>query len=98
MAKGTLQLTVRGIDKLTKQALLLQAKRRGTSLNSIVLESLQRSAGVTPETVRKQELLDALSGFSMTAADKKAFDEALAWMNTADYDKQQKDASHDPGI
>ena len=46
MNNTTLQLTIRGFDLKTKEALSKKANQQGLSLNRYVLKTLQQSAGI----------------------------------------------------
>lgn len=51
----TEQITIRGVDKATKQRLLTRARQRGMSLNAYNLELLRQDAG-TSNTTNTNEL------------------------------------------
>jgi hypothetical protein len=78
MNDTTLQLTIRGLDPKTKNALIKKANQQGLSLNRYVLKTLQNSAGIDDSEKRYRDLKQFLNKHSMQQADKKAFDQAIA--------------------
>lgn len=91
MIDATLQLTVRGLDAETKDALVKKAHAQGISLNRYALKALRQGAGVDEAESRYQALKLFLDARTISRLDKKAFDEALAWSDTASSQKQQRD-------
>ncbi len=83
MIDTTLQLTIRGLDAETKDALVKKAHAQGISLNRYALKTLRQGAGVDEREVRYQAMKQFLNAHHMSASDKKAFDEALAWSDAA---------------
>jgi plasmid stability protein len=69
-------LTIRGIDDEVGSALRAEAKKRGTSMNSLVLELLGRGLGIAPGRVTHHDL-DAMAG-AWTAEQHAAFTAAVS--------------------
>lgn len=97
MSNTTLQLTIRGLDATTKDALVRKAKRQGMSLNRYALKALRHSAGLDDGEQRYQAIKQFLATNHMSKADKQAFDEALAWSDKASLEKQRRE-DHDAGL
>lgn len=91
MNNTTLQLTIRGLDPKTKDALIKKANQQGLSLNRYALQALQKSAGIDDSDNRYRALKEFLNTHSMHKADKKAFDEAIAWSDKASIEKQHQE-------
>jgi uncharacterized protein (DUF1778 family) len=97
MNTTNLQLTIRGLNKETKEALQQRASQQGMSLNKYILKTLRQGAGINVNENRYLELKGFLSKHSLGASDKKAFDDALSWADNASKEKQSKD-EHDSSI
>ncbi len=69
-------LTIRGIDDELGSALRREAKTRGISMNSLVLELLGRGLGLASDRVAHHDL-DALAG-AWTADQHAAFTAAVS--------------------
>ena len=91
MNDTTLQLTIRGLDPKTKDALMKKANQQGLSLNRYVLKALQNSAGIYDSENRYQAIKQFLNTHSMNKADKKVFDEAIAWSNKTSIERQHRE-------
>ncbi len=92
-----LQLTIRGLDKETKDALQQKARQQGISLNKYALKTLQQGAGINISENQYIKLKDFFNTHSIDASDKIAFDHALSWADSASKEKQSKD-EHDASI
>jgi uncharacterized protein (DUF1778 family) len=97
MINATFQLTIRGLNKETKDALQQKASQQGMSLNKYALKALQQGAGIDVNGNRYLEIKEFLGSHSMDAVDKAAFDDALTWADKASREKQAKD-DYDLGI
>ena len=64
-------LSIRGIDEQTSSLLKQEAKRRGISINTLILELLRRGIGLSPEKSIYHDL-DHLAG-TWTAEEAAAF-------------------------
>lgn len=93
MQETSLQLTIRGLNKKTKQALQQKASQQGISLNKVALKALEQGAGIDQDAERYQVLKQFLNNHSMDKTDKLAFDEALAWSDKVSRAKQDVDDS-----
>jgi hypothetical protein len=91
MNNTTRQITIRGIDPATKNALMKKAKQHGTSLNQYALKALRQSAGVDDSEVRYRAMKQFLKKHHMSRADKKAFDDAIVWLDKTSMDKQRRE-------
>ncbi|HUD07408.1 MAG TPA: hypothetical protein VMR34_06005 [Candidatus Saccharimonadales bacterium] len=91
MNNTTLQLTVRGLDPVTKDALIKKANQQGLSLNRYALKTLQNSAGIEDSDSRYRSLKQFLNTHSIHKADVKAFDEAIAWSDKSSTEKQHRE-------
>ena len=91
MNNTTQQLTIRGLDPKTKDALVQKANQQGLSLNRYALKALRNSAGVDDSENRYKAVKLFLKSHSMSQSDKKAFDEAMAWSDKTSIEKQHKD-------
>ncbi|HUC87715.1 MAG TPA: hypothetical protein VMR95_01020 [Candidatus Binatia bacterium] len=91
MNNTTLQLTIRGLDPETKDALVKRANQQGLSLNRYALKALQNNSGINDREKRYRTLKQFLSTHSMTKTDKKAFDEAIAWSDKVSIEKQSRE-------
>jgi len=78
MKKG--QYTVRQVPASLDAALRRKAKRKGQSLNQVLLDTLAESVGVSEEAARYHDL-DALAG---TWKSDKAFDDAVKVFDKVD--------------
>lgn len=87
----TLQLTIRGLDPVTKAALTKKAIQQGVSLNRYALNALQKSVGIEGSQQRYLELKRFLSNHKIEQHDKKIFDEALAWADKSSISKQSRE-------
>ena len=94
MSDTSLQLTIRGLDAATKQALVKKARRQGMSLNRYALESLKQSAGVSPAEERYQRLKAFIDKHGIPADEMRNIQEAITWGKRASLDKQRRD-EHD---
>ena len=90
MNDSNLQLTVRGLDAQTKQALVNKAKQQGVSLNRYALQALKQSAGLSTNG-RYRELKQFLDDHHIDHADAQAVEETLAWADRTSIDKQQRE-------
>lgn len=91
MQDSTLQLTIRGLNKTTKEALQQRAGQQGISLNKYALRTLQQRANISSNEERYHELKQFLNKHSMDGANKQAFNDALAWSDKVSKKKQAKD-------
>jgi len=91
MNHPTLQLTIRGIDPKTKNALVKKASQQGLSLNRYALKALQNSIGLNGYEHRYQTIKRFLGDHSMDKIDKKAFDDAVLWSDKASIEKQNRE-------
>ena len=75
---GMKQLTIRGVDAALHQALQLEAERRDTSVNRLVISLLKQSVGLANGGSRAAEYndLDALAG-TWSQADYEEFTQRL---------------------
>jgi len=80
MKKG--QYTVRRVPASLDAALRQKAKRKGQSLNQVLLDTLAESLGVSEEAARYHDL-DALAG---SWKKDKAFDDAVNAFDKVDPD------------
>jgi hypothetical protein len=87
----SLQITIRGLDQTTKDALVKKAGQRGVSLNQYALRALQQSAGVDDSEARYQAMKQFFKVHHMSKGDKQAFDDAIAWSDKASLEKQRKE-------
>ncbi len=85
------QITVRGLDSETKSALVKKAAQRGLSLNKYALESLKHASGTDSSEERYRAMKQFISKHRISKADKRAFDQALAWSDKASLEKQRRD-------
>ncbi len=74
------QYTIRGVPAPLDAALRRKAKRKGQSLNKVLLDSLAESAGVAEDAARYHDL-DSLAG---SWKQDKAFDDALRSFESVD--------------
>jgi hypothetical protein len=95
MNDTTLQLTIRGIDPDTKNALIKKASRQGLSLNRYVIKALQNNIGLNDYEHRYQAIKNFLSAHSMNKIDKKTFDDAVLWSDKTSIKKQNREESDD---
>lgn len=86
-----LQLTIRGVDPATKQALVSKARDQGLSLNRYALRTLRRSAGIDDSKKRYQSIKAFIGTRCLSTDDQAALDEALAWSDNASNQKQQRE-------
>jgi hypothetical protein len=91
MNNSTTQITVRGLDPATKDALMKKANQQGVSLNRYALKALQYSAGIDDSEKRYQALKQFFKAHHMAKGERKAFDEAIAWADKASLEKQRRD-------
>ena len=91
------QLTIRGLDNETKNALQQKAHQQGMSLNKYALKTLKQGAGINTHENRYLKLKDFLNSHSISSSDKTAFDDALLWADSTSKEKQSKD-EHDASI
>jgi hypothetical protein len=85
------QITVRGLDTATKEALVKKANQQGVSLNRYALKTLEKSVGIDDSEKRYQAMKQFFSVHHMSKGDKKAFDEAIAWSDKASLEKQRRE-------
>lgn len=79
------QLTIRGVDEVTKNRLIARAKSNGMSLNAYNLEVLRREAGTS-----SSKRTNGLERFSGIAALDTKVEEALTNQRKAVLDKWDK--------
>jgi hypothetical protein len=91
MNDTTLQLTIRGIDPKTKNALMKKASQQGLSLNRYAIKALQNSIGHNDYEHRYQTIKHFLGTHSMDKIDKRAFDNALSWSDKISIEKQNRE-------
>lgn len=91
MNNTSLQLTIRGLDKQTKDALSKKATQQGMSLNRYALKALKQNAGMDDNEAQYLALKQFLNSHQMNKADKIAFDDAISWADTASIEKQIKE-------
>jgi hypothetical protein len=91
MNNTTLQITIRGLDSSTKNALMKKANEQGISLNRYALKTLQNSVGVGDSEMRYQAMKQFFSTHRISKDDMKAFDEAIAWSDKASIEKQLRE-------
>jgi hypothetical protein len=89
-----LQLTIRGIDLLTKQQLTKKAALKGISLNNLVVGALKQTAGTNTSEERLQIIHETLNKYRIPGDDIIAAEIAVAEMDTASKEKQKRD-NHD---
>lgn len=94
----TLQITIRGLDPLTKRALVKKAAQRGLSLNRYALQSLKQAAGVEDSQVRYQRMKAAIAHYRIPPEEARRIDEAIAWGKQASLQKQKQDEARDFGV
>lgn len=75
-----MQYTVRGVPEETDRRLRACARRRGTSLNALLVEVLEQAT--TPRT-RPYDDLDWFNGGQALRVDRAQVDEAQAWLDSA---------------
>lgn len=90
-SKDDLQITVRGLDSTTKQALVKKAAQKGVSLNQYALAALKQSAGIETSQERYKRFKQFLSKSRVSDEDKRAVNEAIAWMDKTSIAKQKRD-------
>ena len=95
MNNNSYQLTIRGLNKDTKDALQQKARQQGVSLNKYALKTLQQGVGIDSSENRYVKLKGFLSNHSINASDKAAFDEAISWSDSTSRVKQSKDEHED---
>jgi len=76
----TMQFTVRGVPERLDRELRSQARKQRKSLNKVLLNALEKGAGIGAE-VRRYHDLDDLAG---TWVEDPAFDQAIAEMDRVD--------------
>ena len=86
-----LQLTIRGLDKRTKDALTKKANQQGLSLNRYALNTLKQSSGISDNENKYNELKQFLNNHQMSKDDKIEFDKAITWSDKASLEKQNKE-------
>jgi hypothetical protein len=91
MNNPALQITIRGLDSATKDALVKKANQQGISLNQYALKALQQNAGVDDSEKRYQEMKQFLKTHHMSKGDKRAFDEAIEWSDRTSIEKQRRE-------
>lgn len=79
MNDSSLQLTIRGLDAWTKQALVNKARQQGVSLSCYALQVLKQSAGLSGTKGRYRELKQFLDDHHIDHADAQAVEKALTW-------------------
>ncbi len=92
MKDTALQLTIRGLDAATKAALVAKAKQQGVSLNRLALNSLCQSASLNTVNDKMEAMLEFLAKDPISKEAITALNEAVAWGDKADKEKQEKDA------
>lgn len=85
-----MQMTIRNISKGLRKRLEGIAKEKETSLNQAVLECIARGANFDLREGRPRIDLSRIFG-SMSKADVKALDEAVAWSDAASLHGQAED-------
>lgn len=76
------QYTIRKVSPALDKALRQRAKTTGKSLNTVVLDALNREAGVAGRATPKlHHDLDWL--FGSNTMDQKEFDDAMKWLDSA---------------
>ena len=91
MAQANLQLTIRGVDKRTKELLQQKAAQKGVSMNRLSLDALRQEAGSDSSEERYRRMKAFFAEHRISSADIKAAEEAIAWQNRASLRKQKKD-------
>lgn len=86
-----LQITIRGLDPATKDALIKKANHQGVSLNRYALKTLQNSVGTDESEKRYQTMKNLLNANHINEEDRKAIDDALAWSDKASLEKQRRE-------
>ena len=77
-----MQYTLRNIPRKVDQALRARAKAERKSLNQAAVEALKHGLGVSDAPTKRRDLSDLIG--TLTAADARAIDEAVALMDGAD--------------
>jgi len=94
MNHPTLQLTIRGIDPKTKNALVKKASQQGLSLNQYAIKALQNSIGHNDHNDyehRYQTIKHFLRAHSMNKIDRETFDDAVLWSDKTSVEKQNQE-------
>ncbi len=91
MNDSTQQITIRGIDFSTKQKLTKLAAQRGVSLNSLVVDALQRTAGTTTLEQRIQQIHKVLDMHRIASSDIDSAQKAIAQMDKVSKAKQKQE-------
>jgi hypothetical protein len=90
MNKPSTQLTIRGIDDLTKKALQTKAKQEGVSLNRYVVKAIKRGAGIDEVETRYQRLKKIIEENPINKEDLKTLNEVILWSKKESLKKQSK--------
>ena len=77
----SMQYTIRSIPVSVDRALRRQAHKSGKSLNEVVIETLQKGAGVAQDAT-----FDDLDWFIGSNTLDSSFDDALEWLNSVPKD------------
>jgi hypothetical protein len=80
-----MQYTIRSVPPKVDSALRQQARKTGKSLNEVVLETLEKGAGVKPDA--RYHDLDWFVGKG--GLDNEAFDDAMAWLDSLPNDLEE---------
>ncbi len=87
----TTQLTVRGVDFLTRQALTSKAAHEGISVNALVLAIVRQSTGTDTQSGRLARLQATLRKYPMPKGEADKIDEALKIHDQLSLEKQERD-------
>jgi hypothetical protein len=90
---STYQITLRGLRKNEKDAVVATAKRSGLSLNKYGVKALLSSSIESYEEIRLAEMKDFLKHHPVFKSKEeiKEFQEALAWSKRTSIEKQQRE-------
>ncbi len=88
---NTYQLTIRGIDKRTKELLKRKAAQEGVSLNKLAYKSLRQTAGTDSSEERFKNMMAVIAKYRIPHEEIVAAEEAIAWMDKASKAKQKRD-------
>lgn len=89
MIQPTQQITIRGIDPATKEALVKKAKQSGVSLNRYVVTTLRRNSGMQSSVERSREMKEFISMYPVSKKEILAIKDSLAWSKHTSIGKQQ---------
>lgn len=93
MKNTSLQLTIRGLDSATKEALVKKANQRGLSLNRYALNTLRQEAGLSSSEQRYRVMKDFLEANHISSEDRRLIDQAVDDLDKMSLEKQSRDVT-----